>query len=147
MPLGLALADNGLRRPQIRKHRTNFMTNFRLSGITQHRILKRFNIGGSVRCEDNGAIGYWGVQQFPAIIAAFARSRPIYDKDHYYIDLFAGDRTRLFKDKIGATFHFNVRNVTEGGRLQPIGANPDGSYTGFRIISPRVFIFRATFEL
>jgi hypothetical protein len=41
----------------------------------------------------------------------------------------------------------NVRNVTEGGGLQPIGANPDGTYTGFRIISPRVFILSATFEL
>jgi hypothetical protein len=53
----------------------------------------------------------------------------------------------LFKDKVGTTFQFNVRNVTEGGRLQPIGANPDGTYTGFRIISPRVFILNATFDL
>lgn len=33
------------------------------------------------------------------------------------------------------------------GRIQPSRANPDGTYTGFRIISPRVFILSATFEL
>jgi hypothetical protein len=146
-PLGLALAGNGLSRPQIRRYRANLATNFRLAGITDQRFLKRFNVGGSVRWEDKGAIGYWGAQQLPAIITDYDRSRPIYDSDHLYVDLLAGYRTRLFKDKIGATFQFNVRNVTEGGRLQPIGANPDGTYTGFRIISPRVFILSATFEL
>jgi hypothetical protein len=146
-PLGLALAGNGLSRPQVRRYRANFVTNFRLAGITENRWLRHFNVGGAVRWEDKSAIGYWGLQKLPAIITDYDRSRPIYDPAHTYIDLLAGYRTKLFKDKVGTTFQFNVRNVTEGGRLQAIGANPDGTYTGFRIISPRVFILSASFEL
>ena len=146
-PLGLALAGEGLSRPQIRRYRANFVTNFRLAAITDQRFLKRFNVGGSVRWEDKSAIGYWGAQQPPAIITDYDRSRPIYDPAHYYVDLLAGYRTRLFSDKVATTIQLNVRNVTEGGRLQAIGANPDGTFTGYRIISPRVFILSATFEL
>ncbi|MDO8543041.1 MAG: TonB-dependent receptor plug domain-containing protein [Opitutaceae bacterium] len=146
-PLGLAIAGNGLSRPQIRKYRANFMTNFRLAGISDNPILKRFNVGGSVRWEDKGAIGYWGLQQLPDMITDYDRSRPIYDSDHLYVDILAGYRTRFFKDKIGATFQLNIRNVTEDGRLQAIGANPDGTIRGYRIISPRVFILSATFDL
>ena len=146
-PLGLAIAGNGLSRPQVRRYRANFLTNFRLAGITDHRILKRFNVGGSVRWEDKGAIGYWGLQQLPDIITDYDHSRPIYDSAHTYVDLLAGYRTRLFKDKVGATFQLNIRNLTEDGRLQPIGANPDGTIRGYRIISPRVFILSATFDL
>jgi hypothetical protein len=31
----------------------------------------------------------------------------------------AHPRTKLFADKVSATVQFNVRNLTEGGRLQP----------------------------
>lgn len=146
-PLGLAIAGNGLSRPQVRRYRANFLTNFRLAGISDHRILKRFNVGGSMRWEDKSAIGYWGLQQLPAIISDYDRSRPIYDDARYYVDLLAGYRTRLFKGKVGATFQLNVRNVAEDGRLQAIGANPDGTIRGYRIIHPRVFILSATFDL
>ena len=143
----MAKANEGKSRPQIRKYRANFSTNFRLTGITDHRILKRFNLGGAARWEDKGAIGYFGVEQYPAIITALDRNRPIYDKAHLYVDLFVGYRTRLYSDKIGMTVQLNVRNVQENGRLQPISAYPNGVANGFRIIDPRQFILTATFDL
>jgi hypothetical protein len=145
--LAVAKANEGKSRPQIRKYRANFSTNFRLTGITDHRILKRFNIGGAARWEDKGAIGYYGVEEYPAIITALDRNRPIYDKDHLYIDLFVAYRTRLYSDKVGMTVQLNVRNVQENGRLQPISAYPNGVANGFRIIDPRQFILTATFDL
>lgn len=74
-------------------------------------------------------------------------ARPIWDKSRYYVDGFVGYRTKLFSEKIGAKFQVNVRNLGENGRLQPIGAYPDGRPHSFRIIDPQQFIFTATFDL
>ena len=100
----MAQATEGKSRPQIRKYRANFSTNYRLAGLTDHRIWKRFNVGGALRWEDKAAIGYYGVEQFPAIITALDPNRPIYDKANLYIDAFIGYRTRLFSDKVAAPF-------------------------------------------
>jgi hypothetical protein len=145
--LAIAKANEGKSRPQIRKYRANFSTNFSLSGITDHRVLKRFNVGGALRWEDKGAIGYYGVQSLPAIITELDRTRPVYAKANLYADAFIGYRTKLFADKIGATFQLNVRNLQENGRLQAISAFPDGSPNGYRIIDPRQFIATVTFDL
>jgi hypothetical protein len=104
------------------------------------------NVGGSLRWEDKGGIGYWGKQQLPAIITEYDPYRPIYDKARLYVDAFAGYRTRLFRDKVGATFQFNVRNLTEGGRLQAIKADPDGTISAWRIVSRRQLILTTTFD-
>jgi hypothetical protein len=146
-PLKVAQATEGLARPQLRRYGGNLSTNLRLSGITDQRILKRFNIGGAVRYESRGAIGYHGVQQLPAIIEDYDINNPIWDKGHVYVDAFLGYRTRLWSDKIGATFQLNVRNIQEGGRLQPLAAFPDGRAYHYRIVSPRQFILSATFEM
>lgn len=145
--LAVAKANEGKSRPQIRRYRANFSTNFQLSGITDQRWLKRFNVGGALRWEDKGAIGYYGVQSLPAVITELDRSRPVYAKANLYADAFVGYRTKLFANKVGATFQLNVRNLQENGRLQAISAFPDGSPNGYRIIDPRQFIVTATFDL
>ncbi len=146
-PLAVAQATEGLVRPQIRRWGANVSTNLRLAGLTEQRFLQHFNVGGAVRYESRGAIGYAGREQLPAIITAFDVNRPIWDQEHYYVDAFVGYRTRLWRDKIGATFQLNVRNLQEDGRLQPINAGPDGEPNSFRIIAPRQFILSATFDL
>ncbi len=145
--LQLARAMEGKSRPQIRRYRFNYSTNFRLAGITDHNLLKRFNVGGALRWEDKGAIGYLGVQQPPDIVVELDPTRPVYDKSHLYVDFLVGYRTRLFNNRIATTFQLNVRNLNESGRLQPIAADPSGNPTALRIISPRLFILSATFEL
>jgi len=146
-PLALAQATEGKSRPQIRKYRVNYSTNFRLSGITDQPLLKRFNVGGAVRWEDRAAIGYYGVEPFPAIVTALDPNRPIYDRANLYLDAFVGYRTRMWTDKVGITLQLNVRNLTEDGRLQRINAYPDGTASAFRIVDPRQFIASASFEL
>lgn len=146
-PLRLAQAQEGKSNPQIRKYRVNFLTNYRLAGITEHPVLKKFNLGGAVRWEDKSAIGYYGLQSLPAVITDFDPNRPIYDKARLYVDTIVGYRTKLFSDRMSATFQLNVRNLTEGGRLQPISAYPTGVGSVFRIVDPRQFILSATFDL
>jgi hypothetical protein len=41
----------------------------------------------------------------------------------------------------------NVRSLGENGRLQPIGAFPDGTPNAFRIVDPQQFILQASFDL
>jgi outer membrane receptor protein involved in Fe transport len=146
-PLRVARATEGLSRPQLRRYGGNISTNFRLAGITEHTLIKRFNVGGALRYESKGSIGYYGLQQLPDIITDYDINRPIWDKARFYADAFIGYRTRLWSDRVGATFQLNVRNIQEGGRLQPLAAFPDGRPYHFRIVSPRQFILSATFDL
>ncbi|HTO02648.1 MAG TPA: TonB-dependent receptor plug domain-containing protein [Opitutus sp.] len=143
--LGIAQQTVGKSLPQIRKYRANLSTNFHLRGITDHRILKKFNVGGAVRWEDRGSIGYYGVQQLPAIITQLDRDRPIWDGSHTYFDFLAGYRTKL-NDKVSMVLQLNVRNVQESGRLQPVSAFPDGTPNAYRIVDPRQFILTSTFN-
>lgn len=145
-PLQLEQALQGKSRPQIRKYSANLTTSFRLAGITEHKHLKRFTVGGAVRWQDKGAIGFYGVEQLPAIITQLDANRPIYDKARANFDAFTSYRTKLFSDRVNATFQLNVRSLTEDGRLQPISAGPDGTPTAYRIVDPRQFIFTATFD-
>ncbi len=146
-PLQIAKAMQGKSRPQIRKYRANFMTSYRLAGLTDHSLLKRFTAGGAVRWEDKGAIGFRGMQQAPAIITTLDANQPIWDKSRASYDAFVAYRTRLFADKVGLTLQLNARNVTEGGRLQPVAVEADGRVIAYRIIDPRLFILTATFSL
>lgn len=147
-PLGLVQATEGKARPQTREWRVNYVTSYRLTSF-QNKHLKRMNVGGAVRWESEGAVGYYGIPVNGDITAAtqFDPNRPVWDTDHIYLDAFVGYRMRLFSDRIGARFQLNIRNLQESGRLQKVGAYPDGRGHTFRVINPRTFIFTATFDL
>jgi hypothetical protein len=148
-PLSIARATEGKARPQTREWRFNLNTSYRLAGITEQKHLKRMSIGGAMRWESKGAIGYYGIPINGDVAAAtqLDPNRPVYDDDHYYFDAFATYTTRLFKDKIRARFQLNVRNIQESkAHLRPVGAYPDGRPHTFRIIDPRLFIFTTTFD-
>ncbi len=146
-PYDVAVANQGKSRPQIRKYRFNLSTSYRLAGLGLDREwIKRLTAGGALRWEDKSAIGYYGVEQLPAVITALDPNRPIYDKARTYVDLFTSYRFKL-SNKIGATLQLNVRNVQENGRLQPVSAFPDGTPNAYRIVDPRQFILTASFDL
>ena len=146
-PYRVIKQQEGKAKPQIRRYNFRLSTNFQLAAITEHPTLKKFRVGGAVRWEDKGAIGYYGRQSLPAIITELDPGRPIWDKAHTYYDAFVGYRTRLWADKVGASFQLNVRNIQESGRLQPVGAFPDGTPHSYRIVDPRQFILTASFDL
>jgi hypothetical protein len=145
-PYGIIKAQEGKSNPQIRRYAFRASTAYQLAGISDNKWLKHVTVGGALRWEDKGAIGYYGVQSLPAIITDLDPNRPIYDKAHYYVDAFVNYKTKLWRDKIGATFAFNVTNLGEKGRLQPVGAFPDGSISTYRIVDPQQFIFTTTFD-
>lgn len=139
--------QQGKARPEIRRFAARVSTSFKLAGLSAHPIVKRFTVGGALRWEDKAAIGYYGVQQLPAVITQLDSNRPIWDQARFYVDAFVSYKTRLFRNQIPVTIQLNARNLQEGGRLQPIGADPDGTPNTYRIVDPRLFILQATFEL
>jgi len=147
-PFALIQQQQGKTNPQIREYNARVSTNYRLAGLTDNPILKNVFIGGAVRWESAGAIGYYGAQQLPAVITSLNPNAPVYDPAHAYYDGLIGYRTRVFGNKVPMSVQLNVRNIQEGGgHLQPIAAFPNGVPSAYRIIDPRQFILTVSFDL
>ncbi|QYM77806.1 TonB-dependent receptor [Horticoccus luteus] len=141
----------GKSQPAVRRYGFKLSTNLQLEGITDNAIAKKFSIGGAVRWEDKGAIGYYGQNYQQALannqpITHLDADNPIWDGAHFYFDAFLGYKTKIF-NKYGVAIRFNVRNLQEAGGLKPIRAFPDGTPSAYRIVDPRQFILTTTFEL
>jgi hypothetical protein len=143
-PYKLLRANEGKSRPQIRQWRVNAFSSFQLAAITDHRHLKKVAVTGAVRWEDKASIGYYTFDNDPN---AYDPSRRIYDSAHTYVDFGASYSARIMKNKVGLRVQLNLRNAFEGGRLQPVGALPNGVPYSFRIVDPRLFILTTTFTL
>lgn len=146
-PFAIIRAQEGKNNPQVRPYALRFSTSYQLAGLTEQKHLKRMTVGGALRWEDKASIGYYGVQSLPAVITDLDPNRPIYDKARYYVDLFASYKFKLWRDKVDASVKLNVRNLGENGRLQPVGAFPDGTPHTYRIIDPQQFILTFSFDL
>ncbi len=146
-PYKVIKQQEGKSKPSVREYQAKLATSLDLAAISRTWILKDVRVGASGNWQDKGAIGYYGREQYPAVVTELDPDRPIYDKARLYVGAFVSYRTKLFRNKVNANFQVNVENLTEGGRLQPIGAFPDGTPNAYRIVDPRKFIFSASFDL
>ena len=147
-PLAVYRQLEGRPRPQISKYNAKFSTRYRLSGITDHHILRNVTVGGSLRWIDKRSIGFLGVQSLPDKITQLDTNKPVFSPAETQVDLFVAYSTKLFHDKVRATFRLNARNIGEpGGGLLVTQVFPDGSPLAYRIKDPQQFILSANFEL
>ncbi len=155
-PMAVFRALIGRPRPQIRKYSAKFNTRYNLAGLTEHSILKNLSVGGSLRYESKGSIGFYGLGYTPGMdltlpqnkILQLDPNRPIYSPEQVYVDLFASYRLRLLRDRVRANVQLNVKNAQEsGGGLQKTQAFFDGRAATYRIVDPRQFILSVAFEL
>ena len=146
-PFAVIKQKEGTANPQIRRYNFKVSTNFNLRGITEHKILRNVDVGGAIRWEDKGAIGYFGNKDAAGIYTTLNAKAPIYDSAHTYVDLNLGYKTKLWASKVGSSFRLTCRNLQESGHLQAIAAYPDGTPNTYRIVDPRQFILTATFDL
>jgi hypothetical protein len=142
-PYKLATANEGKTKSQIRQWRVNALGTVQLAAFTENRYLQRMSVSGAVRWEDKASIGYYTYADDPN---AYDPNRPIFDKGHTYVDAGISYAQKIFGDRIQMRVQLNVRNLTESGRLQPIGALPNGLPHSYRIIDPRQFILTTTFD-
>ena len=155
-PMAVFRALIGRPLPQQREYSAKLNTRYNLAGITENRILKNVSVGGSLRWSSRGSIGFYGLGYTPGMdlslpankILQLDPNRPIYTHAEAYVDLFLTYKTKLFRNKVGASFQFNVKNLQESGvRLQKTAAFFDGRAATYRIVDPRQFIFTASFDL
>lgn len=155
-PMAVFRALVGRPKPQVRKYSAKFNTKYDLAGLSDNRIIKNMSVGGSLRYTSKGSIGFYGLGYVDGMdltlpqnkILALDTYRPIYSPAETYVDLFISYKTKLYRDKVRATFQFNVRNVFEdGGGLQAASAFFDGKASTYRIVDPRQFILSVSFDL
>ncbi len=142
--LALAKALQGVSAPDLRKYHGSLVTNYMFS----QGPLKGFSIGGAESYESRGAVGYYGFASnplTPTLIDQADVNRPIWSKANYYTDLWVAYGRKVFNNKVGLKIQLNCENVTEGGHLDPIAYNLDGTPYGYRIVDPRQFILTTTF--
>ncbi len=142
-PYSFEVANSGKPRAQMREWRFNVLSNYDFTD----GVLKNFSVGGALRWESKGAIGFYGLPaDASGLITGLDPDRPIHDKARYYVDLNVGYKFKLFRDTVRGRVQLNVRDFLERGRLQPLAVNPDGSPYAFRIIDPQQFILSTTFD-
>lgn len=142
-PLELATAGEGKPRTQVREWRANVFTTLNLNGITDHEWLSKMSVSGAVRWEDKASIGTLASATDPNV---YDPNRPVYDKARAYFDFGVSYRTKIASDRIRLRVQLNVRNAFEGGRLQPIGALPNGEIYAYRIVDPRLVMLTTALE-
>jgi hypothetical protein len=155
-PMAVFRALIGRPRPQIREYSAKFSTRYNLAGITDNKILKNMSVGGSLRYSSKGSIGFYGLGYTQGMdltlpqnkILQLDPNRPIWSDSEIFVDVFASYKTKLWHDKVRATFQLNVKNIQDsGGRLIPTSAFFDGRASTYRIVDPRQFILSASFDL
>jgi outer membrane receptor protein involved in Fe transport len=134
----------GQSAPGQRKYRWSYLTSY---NFTEGR-LNGFFVGGSQRWESKSVIGYYGKASGAngTQIDVSDITRPIYDGDNFYTDVWVGYQRRIMQDKVRMKLQLNVGNVFESGGLRPVSVNLDGTPYAFRIIDPRQFILTASFD-
>ncbi len=131
-----------------RKYRSSFLTSYTF----EQGRLKGFTIGGSERWESKAVIGYYGkasgVNKYNnvAVLDMADVTRPIYDGDHFYTDLWIAYKCAIFRNKVQMKIQLNVNNAFENGGLRAVAANYDGTPYSFRIIDPRQYVLTTTFD-
>jgi len=151
-PYAVIKQQEGKSKPSVRKYAFKVSGSMKLALVSDNKYIKRFKVGGAARWEDKGAIGYYG-KNYASLLASGSQiteldaDNPVWDKAHWYFDAFVGYQTKLWGNRILANFQLNVKNIQEGGRLQAIGAFPDGTANAFRIVDPRQFILSASFDM
>ena len=146
-PFSVVSQLEGKSNPQVGRYATKVSSNYKLAGISDNKTLKKMSVGGAWRWDSRKAIGYYGVADANGVYQSLDVNHPIYYSAQNYFDAFVTYKTSLWSNKIRATFQFNVRNLQENGKLQPISADPNGTPNTYRIVDPRQFILTASFDL
>ncbi len=150
-PLAVDQATNGTQAANQHEWSGNFLTSYTIaSGPLQHLFF-----GGNMNYQSNAVVGYYGsttntqlnTTTHIAQIAAPDTSKPIYTPAQYHFDAWIGYGFKLpFSDRIRAKIQFNVADLTSSGKLLPILYNFDGSPATYRIIPPRQYTVKTTFN-
>lgn len=139
-PYQNAVAATGKAINELREWRWNLITNYTFN---QGRF-KGFNVGGAVRWQDEGAIGYYPQYNSDAGIWVTDVTKPIYADSEMNYDAWIGYERRF--NKFNWSVQLNVYDLFADDELIPIAANPDGTTAQVRIPSQTTVALTNTFR-
>ncbi len=144
-PLAFLRSTEGKPRPQVREWRANLISNYQ---FTTGR-LQGFGVGGAVRWEDKGAIGFLGVSTGNAgagVLDVLDPGQPVWDPAQTSADFWVSYTRRILQDKVRMKLQLNVRDAFEDGGLEVVAVNPNGESSVQRIVAPRQIMLTSTFS-
>ena len=139
-PYQNAVAATGKAINELREWRWNVITNYTFS----RGRFKGLNLGGAVRWQDKGAIGYYPQYNSEAGIWVTDVTKPIYADSETNYDAWIGYERRF--QKFNWTVQLNVYDLFSDDELIPIAANPDGTTAQVRIPSQTTVALTNTFR-
>lgn len=133
---------NGQRTPEIREWRANLITNYTFA----EGKMRGFNIGGAVRWEKEGTIGYELGLEPESGSSILDVNKPIFGDPNFRVDAWVGYKISIMDGKVDWGIQLNVRNLLNDDDLIPVAANPDGRVVANRIPVPLTWEIRNTFS-
>ena len=127
--LETAKAAEGRSLDQIRKWRWNAISSYDFT----HGNFKGVTVGGAVRYEDKGIIGYGPKYLKDLDVWIADLDHPYTVSADYNLDLWLGYHRRIYQSKVDWNVQLNLYNVGLKRRLVSTGAQPDGSIREARI--------------
>lgn len=145
-PMSLAKALEGKRTQGQREWRASIISTYRFV----EGGMKGWEVGGSVRYQDDAIIGYLGgAPDATGVIRTLDPEKAVFDELDPSFDFWISKSLTLPKllgRNVRAKIQLNVRNAFEDGNwLLPISVNPDGTASTYRIVDPREWYLNATF--
>ncbi|MBK1879667.1 TonB-dependent receptor plug domain-containing protein [Pelagicoccus mobilis] len=132
---------------EVREWSANFVTNYK---FTEGKF-KGFSVGGAVRWQSSGAIGYplMDYEVSPGVVLEVPDvSRPWKGDDALYVDLHAGFSKKIMDDKVRYNARVHLKNINNHGsdNLTTVRANFDGTASTVRWDPPFLVQFSNSFE-
>ncbi len=134
-------AGEGKDVSELRKWNVNLVSTYDFST----GFLKGVGVGGALRWQDKGIIGFYPKYMTDLGVWVDDLDDPILAPAETTFDLWLSYKRKLTA-KIDWRIQLNIRNLLEGNELVPIRANPDGSFSQYRISTGRTWELTTSFE-
>ena len=143
-PMANATITEGRVSPAQRKWRWNVFGTYEFG---KNSVLNGFSIGGAIRWEDKGAIGY-PITLDPKLGNVSDIDHPYYSGTTFNQDAWVGYARKIMRNRVLWKIQINLRNLTAGAspKLIAINKNPNGSVGAYRIPDPTQGFITNTFS-
>ena len=140
-PYAQLKAQTGTQAYDQRRWRINYVNSYTFAGDT---ALKGVSVGAGVRWQDKAIVGYPFVTV--AGVSQPDLSRPTISPAQLNVDAWIGySKARVWRN-VGWKIQLNVRNIVADDDYVPVGVQPDGTVSQYRLPAYRTWMLSNTFS-
>jgi outer membrane receptor protein involved in Fe transport len=137
-----ALQDGGP-TAELRKWRANLVTTYSFNKSSR---LKGFTVGSGGRWQDKVAIGFPYTNVPGTTTRVPDVQKPFFGPEEFIVDSWIRYERRIFKNKINLAVQLNANNVLNDDKLIPVGTQPNGSISVYRVPAVRRYELTTKFD-